>query len=123
MPPTVIETASPMSEPHRNEFGQPIGPPLPLWTARPLPPRTPMPGGFCRIEPALESGAQSRPLAVEDREPRGIAAAALVHCCLPEQPLIAEAEAQGRRPRRGVERVTFPFVAAISEFVEDPAHQ
>jgi RimJ/RimL family protein N-acetyltransferase len=40
-----------MSEPHHNEFGQPIGPPLPLWTARPLPPRTPIPGRFCRVEP------------------------------------------------------------------------
>jgi RimJ/RimL family protein N-acetyltransferase len=40
-----------MSEPHRNEFGQPIGPPLPDWTARPLPPRTPIPGRFCRVEP------------------------------------------------------------------------
>jgi RimJ/RimL family protein N-acetyltransferase len=61
MPPTVIETASPMSEPHRNEFGQPIGPPLPLWTARPLPPRTPMPGGFCRVEP-LDPGRHAAEL-------------------------------------------------------------
>jgi RimJ/RimL family protein N-acetyltransferase len=39
-----------MSQPHRNEFGQPIGPPLPDWTARPLPSRTPILGRFCRVE-------------------------------------------------------------------------
>jgi RimJ/RimL family protein N-acetyltransferase len=34
-----------------NSLGQPIGPPLPGWSTRPLPPRTPIPGRFCRIEP------------------------------------------------------------------------
>lgn len=34
-----------------NEFGQPIGPDMPGWTARPHPPRTPMIGRLCRIEP------------------------------------------------------------------------
>jgi RimJ/RimL family protein N-acetyltransferase len=29
---------------------QPIGQPLPGWTARPVPPRTPMQGRFCRLE-------------------------------------------------------------------------
>jgi RimJ/RimL family protein N-acetyltransferase len=36
---------------HLNEFGQPIGVPLPDWTARPRPPRSPMEGRFCRVEP------------------------------------------------------------------------
>jgi RimJ/RimL family protein N-acetyltransferase len=37
---------------HRvNEMGQPIGLPLPHWTARPRPPRTAIEGRFCRIEP------------------------------------------------------------------------
>ncbi len=40
-----------MSEPHVNEFGQPIGPPVSGWSARPLPPRTPIAGRFCRVEP------------------------------------------------------------------------
>ncbi len=40
-----------MSEGNRNELGQPIGPPLPGWTARPAPPRTPLAGRFCRVEP------------------------------------------------------------------------
>ena len=33
-----------------NEFGQPIGPALPGWISRALPPRTPMQGRFCRLE-------------------------------------------------------------------------
>jgi RimJ/RimL family protein N-acetyltransferase len=37
--------------PRTNEFNQPIGPALPGWTARPLPPRTPMTGRFVRLEP------------------------------------------------------------------------
>jgi RimJ/RimL family protein N-acetyltransferase len=40
-----------MNEPHYNEFGQPIGAPLPGWTPRPLPPRTPINGRYCRVEP------------------------------------------------------------------------
>ncbi|MDP4002647.1 GNAT family N-acetyltransferase [Methylobacterium sp. NEAU K] len=34
-----------------NAFGQPIGPALPDWTPRPLPPRTPMEGRTCRVAP------------------------------------------------------------------------
>jgi RimJ/RimL family protein N-acetyltransferase len=34
-----------------NALGQPIGRPLPDWKARPRPPRTPMEGSFCRLEP------------------------------------------------------------------------
>jgi RimJ/RimL family protein N-acetyltransferase len=37
---------------HVNHLGQPIGFPLPAWTARPRPPRTPMAGRFCTVEPA-----------------------------------------------------------------------
>ncbi len=36
---------------HRNHLGQPIGFPLPDWRERPRPPRTPMAGRFCRLEP------------------------------------------------------------------------
>jgi RimJ/RimL family protein N-acetyltransferase len=36
---------------HVNALGQPIGFPLPGWTARPRPPRTPMEGRLCRLEP------------------------------------------------------------------------
>lgn len=32
-------------------FGQPVGRPLPGWTPRPRPPRTPMEGRLCRVEP------------------------------------------------------------------------
>jgi len=37
---------------HVNHLGQPIGFPLPKWTARPRPPRTGMEGCFCTVEPA-----------------------------------------------------------------------
>ena len=36
--------------PHTNTLGQPIGRPLPGWTAPPLPPRTALAGRTCRIE-------------------------------------------------------------------------
>ena len=36
---------------HVNHLGQPIGSPLPEWTARPRPPRTAMEGRFCTVEP------------------------------------------------------------------------
>jgi RimJ/RimL family protein N-acetyltransferase len=39
-----------MSE-HRNELGQPIGFPVPGWTARPRPPREVMKGRYVRLEP------------------------------------------------------------------------
>jgi RimJ/RimL family protein N-acetyltransferase len=43
---------------HYNELGQPIGAPLPDWSPRPFPPRTPTEGRFCRVEPlALEKHA------------------------------------------------------------------
>ena len=40
-----------MTAPRRNAYGQPIGPAVPDWTPRPLPPRTPMQGRTCRLEP------------------------------------------------------------------------
>jgi RimJ/RimL family protein N-acetyltransferase len=36
--------------PEHKGLGQPIGAPLPAWTARPLPPRTALEGTFCRVE-------------------------------------------------------------------------
>ena len=35
----------------RNDLGQPLGAPLPGWTPRALPPREPMEGRLCRVEP------------------------------------------------------------------------
>jgi RimJ/RimL family protein N-acetyltransferase len=40
-----------MNAQFQNALGLPIGAPLPYWTARPLPPKTPMTGRFCRVEP------------------------------------------------------------------------
>ena len=39
----------------QNEFGQSIGPDLPEWTPRSLPPRRVLEGRFCRLEP-LDAG-------------------------------------------------------------------
>jgi RimJ/RimL family protein N-acetyltransferase len=36
---------------HYNPLGQPIGAPLPGWSARPAPPRSAIEGRFCRVEP------------------------------------------------------------------------
>ncbi|MEO3429925.1 GNAT family protein [Pelagibius sp. CAU 1746] len=42
----------PLDTPYEtNALGQPVGAPVPGWTARPLPPRTAMEGRFCRVEP------------------------------------------------------------------------
>jgi RimJ/RimL family protein N-acetyltransferase len=40
-----------MNERRHNEFGQPIGAPLPRWSPRSWPPRSPIEGRFCRVEP------------------------------------------------------------------------
>jgi len=43
----------------QNELGQPVGVSLENWEARPWPPRTPMVGRYCRLEPLnLEAHAQ-----------------------------------------------------------------
>jgi RimJ/RimL family protein N-acetyltransferase len=35
----------------KNDLGQPIGEPVPGWAPRPRPPRTPLEGRYCRLEP------------------------------------------------------------------------
>ena len=45
----------------RNAFGQPVGEALPDWTPRPPPPRTPIEGRFCRLEP-LHAGRHASDL-------------------------------------------------------------
>lgn len=55
-----------------NELGQPIGFAVPDWTPRPRPPRTPMEGRWCRIEP-LDANRHAEDLHaanIEDREGR-----------------------------------------------------
>src|ERR1041384_1256268 len=70
-----------------------------------------------RIEPAFEGRAQYRPFPVDNREPGGVAVAPAGHCRLAEQPLIAEAEAQRRRPAWRVQGIAFPLLAAVAELV------
>lgn len=40
-----------MSDVHRNALGQPVGRPVPDWKGVERPPRTPMVGRYCRVEP------------------------------------------------------------------------
>src|SRR5579864_2371148 len=75
-----------------------------------------------RIEPALEGGPQRRPLAVDDREPGGVAVVPFDHLSLAEEALVAEAVALGGGARRRIEGIAFPLVAAVAQFVEDAAH-
>ncbi len=57
---------------HVNALGQPIGFPVPGWTARPRPPRSAIAGRFCRIEPlqADRHAADLHAANLEDREHR-----------------------------------------------------
>lgn len=55
------------SETHRNHLDQPIGFPLPGWSPRPRPPRAPMDGRFCRIEP-LDPGRHAAGLFAANAE-------------------------------------------------------
>jgi RimJ/RimL family protein N-acetyltransferase len=48
-------------EPELNEFDQPVGAPVPGWTARPMPPRTAIAGRFCTVEP-LDPERHAAPL-------------------------------------------------------------
>jgi RimJ/RimL family protein N-acetyltransferase len=59
-------------ETHKNELGQAIGAPLPGWSPRPRPSRTPMEGRTCRLEP-LHANRHARDLFAayqEDKEGR-----------------------------------------------------
>jgi RimJ/RimL family protein N-acetyltransferase len=58
--------------PDANHLGQPIGFPILGWTSRQAPPRTPLAGRFCRVEP-LDAERHARDLHAansEDREDR-----------------------------------------------------
>lgn len=54
-----------------NELGQPVGASLAGWSARPAPPRTPMAGRYCRVEP-LEAARHAAQLhAANGKDPEG----------------------------------------------------
>jgi RimJ/RimL family protein N-acetyltransferase len=46
-------------EPVLNEFGQPVGPRLPGWVPPPAPPREPLDGRYCRLEPLAPAHADA----------------------------------------------------------------
>src|SRR5260370_29948778 len=75
--------------------------------------RQPLPLAACAIEiggiePALESGFERRPFAVDGREPRRVAAAALVDDRPAEGALRAEGRPRRPRPPGRVLRGAFP---------------
>ena len=57
---------------HRTELGEPIGFPVPDWQGCPPPPRTPMEGRTCRVEPLdpERHAADLHDANLEDREQR-----------------------------------------------------
>jgi RimJ/RimL family protein N-acetyltransferase len=55
---------------HHNHLGQPVGPPVPDWVPRQLPPRTAMAGRFCNVEP-LDPGRHAAELFAANIEDRG----------------------------------------------------
>ena len=59
-------------EPSPNHLGQPVGFPVPGWTPRPAPPRTPMVGRLCTVEPLdpERHAAELFEANAEDREGR-----------------------------------------------------
>src|SRR5688572_3397227 len=70
------------------------------------------------VEPGFVGRFQRLPLVVDDREPGGVAVAALVDGSLAEHAFEAETEARRRLARRFVQRIAFPFVAAVAELLE-----
>jgi RimJ/RimL family protein N-acetyltransferase len=59
------------ARPRTNALGQPIGEPVPVWTPRPRPPRTPIEGRLCRLEP-LDADAHADALfAANAADPEG----------------------------------------------------
>ena len=42
----------------KNEYGQPIGPPVANWSQRPMPQRRTLPGQYCRLEPVHQHHAR-----------------------------------------------------------------
>ena len=77
-----------------------------------------------RIQPALECRFSFRPFRVEHGEPRRVTISAFNDHVLAKDSLECEAQTQCCAARRRIERVTFPFVAAVSEIFENvPSHQ
>lgn len=55
----------------RNSLGQPIGFPLPHWRAPPPPPREPMAGRYCRVEPLDSARHAAQLYEANARDPTG----------------------------------------------------
>jgi RimJ/RimL family protein N-acetyltransferase len=60
----------PSAAEYRTPQGQPIGFPVPNWTPRPRPPRTLLPGRYCRVEP-LDPGRHAGDLFAANQDDAG----------------------------------------------------
>ena len=92
-------------EPELNEFGQPVGAPVPEWTPRPPPPRTAMAGRFCTVEP-LDPGRHAAQLFAAFAEDDG-----RMWTYLPRGPFAAAADY--REWAEGAARLDDPLTHAI----------
>jgi RimJ/RimL family protein N-acetyltransferase len=91
--------------PDLNEFGQPVGEPVPDWTKRPAPPRTPLSGRFCTVEP-LDPQRHAPPLFAAFAEDDG-----RMWTYLPRGPFASLAEY--RQWAEGAARLDDPLTHAI----------
>ena len=78
-------------------------------------------GKVGRIEPALEIGLALWPFGIQHGEPRGIPISPFDDHVLAENSFKPETEAQCGPPRRRIEGIALPFVAAVSQVLEDMA--
>src|SRR5262249_24952455 len=74
-------------------------------------------------QPAFEIALARGPFGIEHRKPGVIAIASLGHHVVAERALVDETVAQCRATRRGIERIAFPFIAAIAECLEHVTRQ
>jgi len=75
-----------------------------------------------RIEPGFKCSFQDGPLRVDDRIPGRVAVAAFVYSRLAKNAFEHESQPVRRPTGSCIQGIAFPFVAAVAQFIEDPAH-
>lgn len=73
------------------------------------------------VEPTLVAGPHTRPIAIDDRKPGGIATSPFVDDRLAKDALEREPEAERRAPRSRVQAVALPLETPVVELVERPS--
>src|ERR1700687_4203332 len=74
---------------------------------------------ICGVKPALKIRPSHRPLRIEHGESCRVAISPLDDHVLPENPFEPEAEAQRCPPRRCIQGIALPFVAAVPQVLEN----